>query len=329
MLVLFGLAHAAPVSFEVSAPPVVDVPASIQVVGVGVRAVDGDPLDVTGLAPQDPPSHDERTRAATETVAQLLLGERFHAASRGRVDGPSGGVMPPERVMAWCVTNQDQGLISLEDFEVGFTTDTQPTGAGGGQSIEASWTLTGRATWRMYACDDGRVIDELKVTGETLDSRRTATGPSPAKALERLPPVADALRGMAVAVGQAYGRRLSPTRTTVTREILTGKDLADAEAPLAAGDWEAAVDVWMAARSIGRPASRARAAHNLAVAAERFGDLEQALAWCDTSLAEDDSSLTRGYRLTLQRRQKESVATVVPPIAEPVDELPLAVPQPD
>ena len=74
-----------------------------------------------------------------------------------------------------------------------------------------------------------------------------------------------------------------------------------------AGRWDAAQNTWAYLAENADRKTAGRAAHNLAVAYERLGELETALAWADKSYIEFGNNAGRSYSHLLRLRIAEAV----------------------
>ena len=69
-----------------------------------------------------------------------------------------------------------------------------------------------------------------------------------------------------------------------------------------AGDWEEAANIWRALADKKDQATAGRAAHNLALAAERNGNLPAALEWAKTAYVKFGNKASQAYIRTLEQR---------------------------
>lgn len=167
-----------------------------------------------------------------------------------------------------------------------------------------------RTSWRLYDGLDGKVLDEFQ-TFETQDGWWTYSALYPS---EQFLAVTESARSAAF----QYAGRIVPLpvnyqRRYYKRGIPANRELLRAHRMVSAQRWERAEQMWERIYQVEtkrRP--RARAAYNLAIAAERKGDLDLALNWLEKSieLGNDKaigyaSNLTEQKELMMWQRMEE------------------------
>lgn len=164
--------------------------------------------------------------------------------------------------------------------------------------------------WRLYDNDRRVIVDEFEVTEGGNDS---ASGSSEEEAVRRLTNQSDMARDISFEAGTLYGMRIAPVWVTVDRQFYTKAKGDDKEAMERAGryakanQWEEAAEIWRDLINNAREAKTAgKAAHNMAVAAERAGHLESALDWANKAYLEFGNKGSRDYGRDLQWRIEDA-----------------------
>lgn len=164
--------------------------------------------------------------------------------------------------------------------------------------------------WRLYDNERRVIIDEFEVTEGGDDS---ATGSSEEEAVRRLTNQSDMARQISFEAGTLYGMRIAPVWVSVDRQFYTKAKKADKE-PMQraaryakANQWEEAAGIWRDLINNPRDAKTAgKAAHNMAVAAERAGHLESALDWANKAYLEFNNKGSQTYARDLQWRIEDA-----------------------
>ena len=156
------------------------------------------------------------------------------------------------------------------------------------------------ATFTTYDAD-GNVLDTAQLAADdaavSVGERRVDA----AAAATAGPELQTAVAGE---VGTAYGERIAPHRVRAERtlyrtgspELRRAADLADA------GKWDKAEDVWREVVQSGTDRERAKARHDLAIAAERDGRLDRALQLARNADDALESGRTGRYVDALEQR---------------------------
>ncbi|MFT4623928.1 MAG: hypothetical protein ACI8PZ_002584 [Myxococcota bacterium] len=132
--------------------------------------------------------------------------------------------------------------------------------------------------WTVWACPGPERVDD-----STLDYELPAAVASDA--------------ALAAAVGAVAADRLTDNEGTATRRLYAygHPAIADGMRRARVADWSGAVSSWRSAMVSPRPGVRARAAFNLAVAAEFTGRTQEARHWASDAAALLDVPRTRRY----------------------------------
>ena len=145
-------------------------------------------------------------------------------------------------------------------------------------------------------------------SGEVLDSSR---GGEPLSYLEGAGNIIPGLERelLAAKAGDSYGKRIAPVWVNVSRAYYNTAKGADKEAMeqahrlTQAGKWEEAAEIWHDLLSSARDSkTKGKAAHNLALALERNGNLKEAEDWASKAYTQYGNKTSQAYVYTLQQR---------------------------
>lgn len=159
--------------------------------------------------------------------------------------------------------------------------------------------------WRLYDPKTRIIEDEFSVY---LSDSYNATGDTESRAKSSLADPAYRAFELSYRVGQKYGMRIAPVFVNVQRSFYTkGKDGYKEEMKQAArladsGNWDEAMEIWTGLLSRADIKTAGRAAHNLAVAHERIGLLEEALSWAEKAWTGYGNKSSRNYMGVLRQR---------------------------
>jgi len=258
-----------------------------------------------------------RSRAMTAVVRGLQDSPRFDAAE---VFVPRKELESSlfDKELSWatakriCKDAGCQGIVALEAFDSDSSVNvdrrvTTETDSDGKErqvvTFEAQRRTNVVTAWRYYDVVNKQIIDDVR--GWDSAYTWTETGPSVSAARGALPPQGDAVSYVGSLAGASYARRIAPTWVWVTRSYYGGghPDLKLGKNHVRAMDWAGAVDIWDDLYRNGPDAkTRGKAAFNLALAAEREGDLRNAASWATEAAVLLANGRARGYRASLERR---------------------------
>jgi len=159
--------------------------------------------------------------------------------------------------------------------------------------------------WRLYDPKTKIIEDEFSVH---LDESYTADGDHENQARNNLPDPAYRSFELSYRAGQRYGMRIAPVWINVSRSFFSKgkepyKDEMKEAARLAnAGKWDDAVEMWKKMLPGADTKTAGRAAHNLAVASERIGRLQEALEWAEKAWTQYGNKTSRNYIGVLNQR---------------------------
>lgn len=167
-----------------------------------------------------------------------------------------------------------------------------------------------RIGWRLYDPKNRIVIDEF-VTDDYLE--RSSSGNTERDAVGRLPSQVSVTRDVAWNVGLEYGARIAPTYVQVSRQYYKKakgfKEGMQQAARYARGNsWERAMEIWKSieAKAGENRKAAGRAAYNMAVAAEKSGNLDIALEWAKKAWNDYGNKKARQYIYLIQQRQDDA-----------------------
>lgn len=287
MLTLFlsySSALAASLVLEVPSDVAVDLP-GVHVLGVGHRqlpATDAHPgiADEAGLSGELPELDERVVDELLERAAERLAGSRrFDVVELGAVPTPDrrgwlAQPLLPTDVSALCAANEVEGLVLLDGFDHSIVEQEDD-----GPQTEV------RTAWRVYRCGDG--FSSFVTSNRSDDDLSEAL-----------------VRDTGLAKTDAVVDRLAPTFTTVARTWFPGGSarLKAAGKLVRSGDWGPAIAAWRAIFDDGSEKERGRAAFDLAVAAERSGDVDLALRWAELAAPFLPESVSAPYIEELRAR---------------------------
>jgi hypothetical protein len=158
-----------------------------------------------------------------------------------------------------------------------------------------------RTTWRVYDDSTQNIIDQH--TFEDISNFRN-DGPSPQIAQGGLPNKRIAINQSGFHAGKEYGCRISPYWITVQRRFYRkgSHELELANARATKNRWTEAITVWKNIANNNDKKVAGRANYNLAVAAEREGNLEVAMEYAKIARDKYKEKWSREYVRILNQR---------------------------
>lgn len=164
--------------------------------------------------------------------------------------------------------------------------------------------------WRLYDNEKQVIVDEFEVTEGGND---TGTGNTEQQALRNLTDQATMAREISFEAGVLYGMRIAPVWVTVDRQFYNTAKGSDKAAMQRAADlaktnqWEKAAEIWRnLIANAADDKTPGKAAHNMAVAAERAGHLESALDWANQAFTNYGNKASGDYSRSLQWRIEDA-----------------------
>ena len=231
----------------------------------------------------------------------------------------TGATFPPtldwNEVEKICKANNADALLAIEIFDSDFiVTKGERQGkkkdSDGREITVTEYYAEGVANikigFRLYDRAN-RTIEDEKFFNST--GKWEAKGSSVTDAALQLINRKNAILDVSYDAGAAYGRRITPSWTTVTRYYYKkGKknnDLKTGARRAQVNDWEGAVAAWEAAAGSHEQKVAGRAAYNLALAHEVLGNLALAKEWAMRSYSDFNNKKGREYANILDRRIRE------------------------
>ena len=163
-----------------------------------------------------------------------------------------------------------------------------------------------RVGWRLYDPKERIIVDEFTAISDIdVDGR----GDTEELSVANLPDQIRVVRDVSYDAGVLYGMRIAPVWITVSRTFYTTSKKADkalmqkAARYTKSDNWEAATKIWKSLINQSLESKTpGKAAHNLAVAAERLGKLEYALDWAKKAYFDYGNKSSKNYIRDLERR---------------------------
>jgi len=159
-----------------------------------------------------------------------------------------------------------------------------------------------KSGWRIYFPAEKKIVDEKRMSHfMTFNSK----GETPERAMAGLPDKSSCINKNGYEAGLAYGVRISPQWIQVSRYFYTrGNDNMKIAGKKArnSNDWKGAMDIWKKEALNTNPKISWKANYNMALAAEREGNLSIALDWAKKAYEIKGKSAAASYINTLNSR---------------------------
>lgn len=271
---------------------------------------------------QDRRSREEAVKGLTSALTRT---PRFSVVSTGiEMTGSKAGVnLPPpldwSEVERICGDYSADAIATIESFDSDNSVNTRRVDEKKKDKNGKSYTETRydarqrtgvRMGWRLYDPKTRTILDEF-VTDDYLE--RDASGRTERDAVGRLPSQISVTRDVAYNVGLEYGARIAPTYVQVHRQYYAKakgyKEQMNKAARYAQGNaWDRAAEIWKSieARAGDNTKARGRAAYNMAVAAEKNGNLDIALEWAKKAWNDYGNKKARNYIHIIKQRQNDA-----------------------
>jgi hypothetical protein len=231
----------------------------------------------------------------------------------------SGGSFPApfswEMVEELCNKYQVDAILSLETYDSDFIvtkgTKVVDKKDSEGKVIKtteffAEGIATVKIGMRIYDPYTKTIADQAHHT----DSKRWyASARTPQEAIIRLINSKNAIQEVSFAIGNFYGRRISPSWIRVSREFYrkpkSNTYLAQGGRRADVGDWKGALESWLIASESHNRKVAGRAAVNVALGYEVLGQLEEAREWAMRSYTDFGNKTGRTYANILRNRIRD------------------------
>ncbi|MEZ4949561.1 MAG: DUF6340 family protein [Saprospiraceae bacterium] len=278
-------------------------------------------------------------RAAISGFSDVLTRTpRFKVIRTGiEMTGSNGGSVFPE-ALNWetieniCREYNADAVVAIELFDSDGYTNTnrnerKSKNKNGDEIIEvfysANRNLSLSLGWRVYDPKTKSIIDEYISRDDISDS---AEGRTKDAARANLASPNRIVSDLGYNVGRLYGGRVAPLYTEISRKYYTKAkkndkvEMEKATNLVKRGEWNRAAQIWRSLIAESNdPKTRGRAAHNMAVAAEREGQLESALDWAEKAYFDFGNKGSKSYvdylnfRINDQRRLNEQMEQEINP----------------
>lgn len=324
ILALFSGCSTSQTMLEVLQPSEIVLPDHIQVIAVLDRSKPekGFANFLEGLISGENIGQDRegRNNAVQGLTNALTRTPRFSVKSTAlELTGSKTGaqMMPPlpwEEIEEICRRYDAQAVAAIEsydsDIRTVFSSRTSKVKGKDSTMVEKTTFTVNRSMrvdvgWRLYDPKTRVVLDETLISDMTEDQ---GFGDTQQAASNNLENAYHATRRLSSQIGDKYGRRIAPVWTSVARTYYntakdTGKEpMEKADRYAKAGDWEEAALVWRKLTESKDQKTAGRAAHNLALAAERNGNLPAALEWARKAYAKYGNKASQAYIRILEQR---------------------------
>lgn len=214
-----------------------------------------------------------------------------------------------------CDTRHVDAIVALEKFDSDFivtqASEVKREKNKDGKEInyteyKAEGVANLKIAFRLYDPKTKSIVDQYRFS---RSNSWNATARSAREAANKLINRNNAIQEVGYNAGSYYGRRISPSWITVSREYYTkAKGNADMEAGkrfAQTNDWKGAAEHWRKATESKIAKVAGRACFNMALACEIEGNLDAAIQWATKAYVEYGNSNGRNYANILRDRQYE------------------------
>ena len=288
------------------------------------------PASIKSIAPIERVGKPLATSAVQSAARRLADSPRFevadHAAAQDVVNSATpakiGKPISSKLASSICKRTDTSGIVSLEAFDatedwktwrktktVNETVyvDGQPHQVSRQVAVYGSRVdLDVSLSFKLYDCR-GNVVDGRKVWNSFYS---WAEGYSPGDAKAGVSDPYAAADRLGAGLGSYYADIIAPHYVVVTREYYEAgsHELREATAAVERRDWETATDLWEGALNDSNFRTRGKALFNLALAAERTGSLDDALAYATSAYDLLSNRDSLHYLTVLKKRQRDREA---------------------
>lgn len=230
----------------------------------------------------------------------------------------TGAQMPPplpwSEIEALCQRYGAQAIAAIESYDTDAnimhsSSQSKVKQKDGTETVRISYTaqrtLRVNVGWRLYDPKVRAVLDETIITDFNEDR---GYGNTQQAATNNLTNAYNVTRKISATIGEKYGMRIAPVWTMVSRTFYnTAKGAGQepmerADRFVKSGDWDEAANIWRGLVDSADPKTAGRAAHNLALAAERKGNLPGALEWAKKAYSQYGNKASKPYQDILTQR---------------------------
>lgn len=226
-------------------------------------------------------------------------------------------MMPPlswQEIESLCKRYDADAIAAIESFDTNnevlySSSQSKQKNKDGTETVRTTFTarrnLRLYVGWRLYDPKLRTVIDETIISDFIEDSGSGSTQELAGKNLRDIYLVT---RDLAAKIGEKYGMRIAPVWVMVSRNFYnTAKGAGQepmerANRYVKTGSWDQAAEIWKDLTRTADQKTAGRAAHNLAVAAERLGALPLALDWAKQAFVKYGNKASQSYIQILEQR---------------------------
>ena len=258
-------------------------------------------------------------RAIQAVVSGLAASPRFEVTRPAvPLAGSVAGGMPEplrwKRVKKICRQVDADALLLLEAFDSDSWVTVEPypetITTEAGKEVTVVRHAAERETdvtvgWRLYDAEQGVIVDQQQ--DDTTSNTWRHEGDTEQGARDALPSQGETVEDLAEEAGERYARRIAPGWVTVTRRYYAkGHPKLEESGDLVRdGRWKKASKNWRSLKDHEDPKVRGRARYNLALALERAGNLDGALAMAQVADTDLGNRKSRAYVVLLERRVED------------------------
>jgi len=258
--------------------------------------------------------------AVRGAVNTLNANPRFKAVSLEGEDYRGTGTKQFAVALDWaevdklCKKYGVDGLVVLEAYDsdiiIGRSTRERSEKKDGREikytEYLANLGIRSNAGWRFYDNVKKQIIDQQVFTDEKHFS---SSGLTPDEALGKLPPKRRALNDAGIFSGEMLAFRISPKWLNASRFYFVKPRSEEAfeyaKRYVISKQWKTAADTWLPLTTSPDKKIAGRACHNMAVAAEMEGNLEEAIKWAQKAYVINGIKKSRSYLHELNRRKAD------------------------
>ncbi len=323
-LLIIGCSSTHTVTMSVQEPAVVDLPSTMEKVGVINRNQPAEKSGVLETVDQvfsvKGPELDKMGAAATINglLEEFSKNDRFDVLKQPEIkqtENTAYGVFPAP--MTWemidqiCRDHGLDGLFSLEyydtDSAIDYSSQRVTIEGPGGLEIpalehHATVQTTIKTGWRIYDNTGRNMIDEYVIT-ETITT--SGKGVNPVEAAKAVTGRKEAVQTVSGNIGREYAQSILPYWTRVSRDyyVKGSENFKIARRRAQTGNWDGAADLWLMEIDHQKPKIAGRAHYNMAIINEINGNLDEAIEWARIAYEDYGDKRALRYLRTLQDRQ--------------------------
>lgn len=213
--------------------------------------------------------------------------------------------LPWDTITKLCNARQADAMVVLESFDSNNQVFTESVPVqGGAPQLRTRTRVTLITGWRVYDAKNKRILDEHVQTSEYIYDGQIGGLLDIAIQRQRRK---EMMRAAGDRAGDMYGHRISPQWIWVNRNYYNkGNDQLKIAARFArTQNWDKAAEIWQKQTTNAKEKVAARATYNMALAAEKAGDLDLAITWIEKAYTQYGMKKALPYRNELYFRKAE------------------------